>query len=116
MIFHHIRPSISGNFPILLGRIVPPDLIQVLMRPHSKGSLPGVNAQQQVVAQNPVYGLLNLRLDLLAECSWLSCLEMGDKRSVIAFSLIRIEFSKRSNCLIEHISAAQVAANHGGIA
>src|SRR5438876_1966537 len=53
---------------------------------------------------------------LLTECRWLNCLEIGNKCSVIAFSLIRVEFSKRSNCLIEHIFLAQVAADHGGIA
>src|SRR6266702_7195160 len=57
-----------------------------------------------------------LLIHLLTERRWLCCLEIGDKRSVIAFSLIRVELSKRSNRLIEHVFLAQVSADHGGIA
>ena len=35
---------------------------------------------------------------------------------MVAFCLIGIELSERSNRLIEHVSAAQVAADHCGIA
>src|SRR5947209_7309115 len=41
----------------------------------------------------------------------LSCLDMGDKRGVVAFSLIRVCFGESSKRAVEYISLAQVAAD-----
>ena len=41
----------------------------------------------------------------------LSCLDMGDKRSMVAFSLIRVCLGESSNRAVEHVFYAQVAAD-----
>src|SRR5712692_7125042 len=59
--------------------------------------------------------LSRLLFYVLTECRWLSRLEIGNKRSMIAFGLICVDLGERSNRLIEHVFLAQVAANHGRI-